>query len=209
MLIGKRAKRSNNMNLRAIVPIGVALLALMVLGSCSLGVPEYVLTVFLEEGVTGIPEDGTHEHAELDKVDYRYSPVDTIHTVEVFIGPSRFSAVGSLTMYNDQTLTARLVDIRLSWDVALILTDAAENAFEFTITLNGASLTSGTFSDSRGYNGIWTAENDDVTLTYGDWEDYVLIGLVFDMNGTFTGGGTTGTWSTSRADTIWQFGDGP
>ena len=181
------------------------LLALLVLGSCGFGIPDYVLTVILEDGVTGTPEAGTHEYGELDVVKYDYEPVDPIHTVEVFAGLSRLSASGGLTMYADHSLTARLVDIRGTWDVVMVRTDTSETAFEFMITLSGSGLTSGTFSDSRGYNGLWTAEYDEVTLTYTDWQDYVLTGTVFDMSGAYKGEGNTGNWGATSTDSLRRY----
>jgi hypothetical protein len=103
-------------------------------------------------------------------------------------------------MYADHSLTASLVDIRGSWDVLMVRTDTSETAFEFTITISGAGLTGGTFSDSRGLNGLWTAEYDDVTLTYTDWNNYILTGSVFDMSGSYVGDGTSGSWGATSQD---------
>lgn len=181
------------------------LLALLILGSCGFGVPDFVLNVIFEEGVTGTPEAGTHEYAELDIVSYDYEPIDPIHTVEVITGTSRLSASGVLTMYADHEIRVRLVDIRGTWDVIMVVTDTSETAFEFTLTISGSGRASGTFSDSRGYNGLWTAENDIVTLTYTDWSDFVLTGSVFDMNGAYEGAGTTGSWNAESTDSSRQY----
>ena len=181
------------------------LLALLILGSCGFGIPDYILTVILEDGVTGTPEAGTHEYGELETVSYDYEPIDPLHTVEVVTGTSRLSASGSLTMYADHSITARLVDLRGSWDVLMVETDSSETAFEFMITLSGSGLTSGTFSDSRGYSGLWTAEYDDVTLTYIDWKDYILTGDVFEMSGAYEGEGKTGNWGATSTDSLRRF----
>jgi hypothetical protein len=168
--------------------------------NCDFGVPDFKLTVFLEEGVTGTPDTGEYTYSELEVVNYSYSPVDSLHTVEAFLNDTRTSSVGTVTMYNDFSLTARLVDLRGSWNVEMQWTDSSAVDFSFSITLSGSNLVSGTFSDSRGFNGIWTAERGIVTITYTDWSDFVLNGSVFEMNGSFTGEGSSGAWGAARVE---------
>ncbi len=169
---------------------------------CDFGVPDFKLTVILEEGVTGTPDAGEYTYSELEVVNYSYSPVDSIHTVEAFLNENRLNRVGTITMYNDFTLTARLVDLRGSWNVEMAWVDSAAVDFSFTLTLSGLNLVSGTFTDSRGFSGTWTAENGIVTITYADWSDFVLTGAVFEMNGTFTGEGSSGAWNSTRAESL-------
>ena len=97
-------------------------------------------------------------------------------------------------------LIARLVDIRGRWRVNMAQTDPAET-FGFDLTLDGAGLTNGTFSDSRGYNGAWTAADGVVTISYVDWSGYVLTGSVYDMSGTYSVDGVNmGGWSANRLE---------
>jgi hypothetical protein len=168
--------------------------------SCDWGVPDYQVTVITGEGVTGAPEAGVYEHREGTTVNYDYLPEDPIHTVEVFINESRNTGSGSITVWTSFTLTAQLVDIRGTWKMQMQWSESSEVNFEFNITLSGPDLTSGTFSDDRGYSGLWTAENSIVTITYTNWSDYVLTGSVFNMNGTYTGEGADGNWSATEPE---------
>ena len=171
---------------------------LMVLGSCDFGTPDYKLNVTLEEGVTGTPQPGEHLYKDLSEVSYEYIAIDPIHTVEVFLNTIRQTYTGTFTMYTDVNLTARLVDIRGQWQVVMQQVDPSET-FEFDITIDGAGLSNGTFSDSRGYHGFWTAENGAVTITFSDWSSYVLRGSVYEMSGTFLENGEDkGGWQAER-----------
>jgi hypothetical protein len=91
-------------------------------------------------------------------------------------------------MYTNVELIARLVDIRGGWHVLMQQTDPSVT-FEFDITLDGAGITNGTFSDSRGYHGTWTAENGVITMSFTDWSSYVLTGTLYSMSGTFSENG--------------------
>jgi hypothetical protein len=171
---------------------------LLVLGSCNFGTPDYKLNVTLEEGVTGNPGPGEHAYKDLEEVSYEYTAINPIHTVEVFLNNIRQTYTGTFTMYTNVDLIARLVDIRGRWHVTMQQVDPNQT-FEFDITLDGGGLTNGTFSDSRGYSGTWTAENGAVTITFSDWETYELRGTVYDMSGTFQNEGEDkGGWDSER-----------
>lgn len=174
------------------------LLLLLVIGSCNFGTPDYRLNVIIEEGVTGSPQAGEHTYKDLADVNFEYTGIDPRHTVEVFLNTIRQTYTGSFTMYTDVTLLTRLVDIRGRWKMVMQQSDPSET-FEFDMTFDGAGLTSGTFSDSRGYNGIWTGENGVVTISYTDWSGYELTGTVFNMSGIFTvDGENKGGWDADR-----------
>lgn len=168
--------------------------------SCDWGVPDYQVSVTVEEGVTGAPETGEYSHREGTTLNYDYLPEDPLHTVEVFINESRTVGSGSITVWTSFTLSARIVDIRGTWKMQMRWSASAEVNFEFNINFSGADLTSGTFSDDRGFHGLWTAEENSVTITYTDWNDFALTGTVFDMTGTFTGDGSDGAWSATRPE---------
>lgn len=173
---------------------------LMVLGSCDFGTPDYRLNVIIEEGVTGTPQAGEEIHKDLSEISYEYTAINPVHTVEVFLNDIRQTYTGTFAMYTDVTLIARLVDIRGRWSMEMQQTDPSETV-EFEMTLDGASLTSGTFSDSRGNHGYWTGESGVVTITYTDWNFFVLTGAVFNMSGIFTvGEDEKGVWAAERLD---------
>jgi len=180
------------------------LFILFLLGSCIFGIPDYTLTVIVEEGVTGTPETGKYVYKELHSVEYQYTPLNPLHTVEVMLNNRiRRSSQGSVVLYGDNyILAARVMDIRGSWTVKMIKSGSTITDFQFTLTISGADVISGTFTDSRGYQGVWetaSAETGNtITFTYSDWEDYVLTGTYFNMSGTFSGEETTGTWSAER-----------
>jgi len=176
------------------------ILLILTFAHCDWGIPDYQVTVITGEGVTGAPEAGVYEHREGTTVNYDYFPEDPVHTVEVFIDDSRNTGSGSITVWSSFTLTSQLVDIRGTWNMQMRWSESSEVNFDFNITFLGADLTSGTFSDDRGYSGLWSAENGNITITYTNWSDYVLIGSLFNMNGTYTGAGSDGAWSASEPE---------
>jgi hypothetical protein len=190
-----------NRNKRSLPRMSRVLLCVLVLplASCNLfRKMQYDLSVTVESGVNGTPDSGVQTLDELTPVDYSYTPVNSLHTVEVMVDDSRQSANGTVTIYKDTTLDARLVDIRATWNV--ISTDANSVSSSFTITVSGPDVLGGTFTDSRGYTGTWTGPSNVVTITYGNWEAYKYTGTLFSMSGTYTNGSASGTWSATRAD---------
>jgi hypothetical protein len=175
-------------------------LLFLVFGSCNWGIPDYSVTVILEEGVTGTPEAGVHNYAEGSTLNYEYQAENPIYTLEVLIDNTRQSSSGSLSIWTGFTLTARLVDIRGSWNMKMQWTDSTEVNFDFSVTFDGSSLLSGSFTDSRGYHGLWSAENGTIVVTYADWSDFVLSGSAYSMTGSFTGEANTGTWQATRVN---------
>ncbi|MFC2165720.1 hypothetical protein ACFLT2_12100 [Acidobacteriota bacterium] len=172
----------------------LVMLIFLAFASCNWGIPDYQVAVTVEEGVTGAPETGEYSHTEGTVINYEYLPEDPLHTVEVFINASRTVGSGSITVWTSFSLTARIVDIRRTWKMQMRWSASSEVNFEFNITFSGADLTSGTFSDDRGFHGLWTAEDGAITITFTDWNDFVLVGSVFAMTGTFTGDGSEGAW---------------
>ncbi len=106
-----------HISLERIIPLITILGLVLSSVSCDFGVPDFKLTVFLEEGVTGTPDTGEYTYSELEVVNYSYTPLNSLHTVEAFLNDNRMNSVGVITMYNSLTLTARLVDLRGSWNV--------------------------------------------------------------------------------------------
>lgn len=174
------------------------LLALLAAGGCGWGIPDYSLSVVIEEGVTGAPEVGRYVYRELTTVGFNYTPVNPLHTVEVLLNDKvRSTGSGSLMMYGDgYALKARLVDIRGLWTVSIVNADATTGSF--VMTIDGPGLVAGTFSDDQGRHGTWAADASKIVFTYSDWLDYAFTGTVYDMSGTFTGESKSGTWSATR-----------
>lgn len=173
-------------------------MVLLPLSGCNfIGQPDYELSVTIEPGVTGTPEAGVHTYQELEAVEYSYTPVNSKHTVEVLVDNSQEDAVASLTIYKNTQLVARLYDVRGSWKVTYYVTDSATSS-DFTVTFSGSDILGGTFSDSRGHNGIWDAASGTMTFTFSDLESYKYTGVLSDMNGTWANGTVTGTWSAEK-----------
>ncbi len=177
------------------------MLFFLAFAGCDWGIPDFNVSVTVEEGVIGAPEAGEYNHREGTKVNYEYLAEDLSHSVEVFINENRSAPSGSLTVWTSFTIVARLVDIRGTWAMKMGWTEPPEGFdFEFNITFSGADLTSGMFSDDRGFHGLWTVENGTITITYTDWNDYILIGSVFTMEGSFNGDGSGGTWEATKPE---------
>jgi len=169
------------------------------LASCNFfGIPDYTLTVAIEPGVTGTPAAGVHSFPDLAEVEYKYTPVNSLHTVEVLIEGDQESAEDSLTIYSNTSLVARLVDIRGDWTVTS--RDASSNSITFKLAFSGPDVLGGAFADSRGYAGTWTGKSNAIVITYGNWEAYVYSGTLFSMSGTYKNGSAAGTWSAKRAE---------
>jgi hypothetical protein len=181
---------------RALLPAFILILPLL---SCSFfGIPDYELAVTVKDGVQGTPENGQHAYKDLTVIEYAYTPVNSLHTVEVIYGGSRLAAIGSVTMYTNVALEARLIDIRDTWKITFAYDDTSITSIEFAITFSGNDILAGTFSDDRGYNGTWDAASNMINITYGGWEAYKLTGALFGMSGTWSNGDVAGTWSAVR-----------
>ena len=193
-------KMKKNSAIAVFKAAAVVLALILPLAGCNFfGIPEYQLSVTVEPGVTGTPTTRTELLADLTEVEYAYTPVNSLHTVEVIFNGSQATASGTVTMYRDITLEARLVDVRDAWLVKSYKTDGT--AIEtFTITLAGSDILGGTFSDSRGYSGTWTGASNKVVITFSNWENYIFTGTLFSMSGSWANGSAAGTWSADRVE---------
>jgi hypothetical protein len=166
--------------------------------SCNFfGIPSYELKVTVKDGVLGTPENGQHSYKDLTSVEYAYTPANYLHTVEVVYEGARLEASGNFIIYTNVALEARLVDIRAIWTITIYNSDTTTLATA-DVTFSGADILGGTFSDSRSLAGTWDGTSNKITMTYGNWENYVLIGTLFSMSGTWSNGDATGTWSATR-----------
>jgi hypothetical protein len=193
--------KSEKMSLPALCRISLcAFILILPLASCGfLGAPDYELSVTIEPGVQGSPASGSYTYTELQEVDYKYTPINSLHTVMVLLDGNGSDAEGTVTIYKNTTLVARLFDLRGSWAVTYYASDSVSGT-TFNITFSGDDLLAGTFSDSNGRNGTWNAASGTLNFNYSDWESYKFTGALTTMSGTWTNGSASGTWSAGQLE---------
>lgn len=170
------------------------------LASCGFfGAPDYTLSVTVEAGVQGTPSGGEYVYPELQEVAFKYTPLNSKHTVAVLLDGSGSAAEGTVTIYKNITLVARVFDIRGKWKVTYYLIDSTAS-LSFEITFAGADLLAGTFSDSNGRNGTWDAADGKINFNFSDWEKYKFTGTLSSMGGTWTNGTPNGTWNAAKVE---------
>jgi len=176
------------------VTFSTCILILPLLSCSFFGVPSYELTVTVRDGVQGSPVNGHYSYKDLTEVEYAYTPVNSLHTVEVVFGGAQLEAEGSFAVYTNVALEARLVDIRGVWTLTLL--DSSSNSMlETEVTFSGADILGGTFSDSRDLAGTWEGASNVISMTYSNWENFIVTGTLFSMSGTWSNGDAVGTWS--------------
>jgi hypothetical protein len=172
--------------------------------SCKFGSPNYTLTVVIPNNITGTPQSGVYTYKELTQVSFSYTAVNPAYSVEVLLnGKVRYGSSGTIVLYGDgYKLTADIIDIRGNWLITMTDVSATTPTYRFTLTLTGADVLSGAFTDSRGYHGTWTGSVGTLILTYADWYDFVLTGTVYGLGagtaGSYEGNSTTGTWTAQK-----------
>jgi hypothetical protein len=184
-----------------------AVILLLIAGgaSCKFGSPSYTLTVIVPDTITGSPVSGEYTYKELTQISFSYTAVNPLYSVETYLnGKLRYSSSGSIYLYgNGYTLTPDIIDDRGNWTITMTDTSTASVVYTFTLTLSGADVLSGTFTDSRGFHGTWTGSSGTLLLTYTDWYDFVLTGTVYGLGagttGSYVGNSTTGTWVPKKA----------
>jgi hypothetical protein len=181
----------------ALWALAVCILVVPLLSCGFFGIPDYELTVTVKDGVKGTPESGQHPYKDLASVEYSYTADNYLHTVEVIYDGSQIAASGTLTMYNNVALEARLVDIRDVWTVKMY-SSGGGFLIAFDVTFSGTDILGGTFRDTRGLGGTWDGASNKITMTYEYWENFVLTGTLFSMSGTWANGDATGSWSATR-----------
>lgn len=197
-----KMKLSKRMISIAFSVMAIGFLILFSFNSCKdFGIPDYKLTIQIKDGVEGTPAAGIYSYKDLALVDYKYTPKNTGTIVEVLVNGSRFSSEGQLTMYNDAILVAQLMDIRGKWKIVMRQPDYTTESVKFIIDFSGTEYLTGTFTDDRGYHGTWTIDStSNLTITFSDWEDYVLTGDASSMEGDWTGESKTATWYATREE---------
>jgi hypothetical protein len=177
----------------------LGLLLIFFSSSCkNFGTPDWALNIAIEGGVEGTPPAGSYQYKELTTIDYNYYPLDETHTIEVLVNGNRKAASGQLIVYTNLNVVVRVFDIRDTWNIALQKDNSTEAPQKFDITFTGSSFLSGEFTDSLGHSGTWAIATNSLTLTYNNWESYKLAGTIPQMNGSWSNGDITGTWSAVR-----------
>jgi hypothetical protein len=189
-------------------PLAAGAIALLLIAggaSCKFGTPSYTLTVIVPDTITGSPASGEYTYKELTSVNFSYTAVNPLYSVEVYLnGKLRYGYSGSIYLYGDgYTLAPDIIDDRGNWTITMMDTSATSATYTFTLTLSGPDVLSGTFTDSRGFHGTWTGASGTLLLTYTDWYDFVLTGTVYGLgagtSGSYVGNSTTGTWGAKKA----------
>ncbi len=173
----------------------VLALLIMFHGSCGWKTTEFTLTVVVGEGISGVPESGTYVYQEFEEIEYKYEIEDDIIQPEIYVNNYRKLILeGTLIMYCDTTLTVEQIDLRKEeWN--MVFSEQDVDDVEWKITFSGPDLRSGTFSDNRGYTGIWEVSgSNNLTFRYDDWADYVFTGTLSSLGGNWEGEGKSGSW---------------
>jgi hypothetical protein len=188
-----------------VATVALSCLVMLPLTSCKeFGSPEYTLTISLGSGITGTPVAGTYTYKNLTEINYEYTATDANLPAIVQVNTTKFSESGTFTMYCDLAVKVYVFDIRATWDFTLIPEDADDETdyITYQVTFSGSSLTSGTFTDTKGHSGTWTIVGEALTMTYSNWESYVLtetsVGL--SLSGTYKNGDKDGSFTASVAD---------
>ncbi len=200
MLLETKKVQMRPMAARTLLLSGLALALLLALPGCKkFGTPDYKLTVSLDAGVTGTPLAGSYTHPDLTQVQYSYSAQDSDLAATVTMNGTNFAAEGTLTMYCDTEVVVKVLDVRGSWTVTLSPSDTSSSTITYEMTLAGPTAKSGSFSDDRGHFGTWSIASQTLTITYANWEKFILTGTVgTSQGGTYTNGDGSGTWSATR-----------
>ncbi len=187
-------------SLRALGTALTLLAAVISLGSCKdFGVPDFRLSIRVDEGVVGYPAAGTSTHRDLTTIDYKYTAINANLPADVVINGNHVLGYGKLTMYRDLDVTAHVLDLRDRWKITFTTSDTPAVVFSFYVTLRGG-IDSGTFTDERGFHGTWQVVTETFKMTWTDWFDYALEGqALYEMDGTYNGQSASGTWAAERA----------
>ena len=129
------------------------------------GTGEFSLTVLLEEGATGTPEEGYYYFNNGDKLDYDFGLLSGYRNLSVRLDGFEIETSGTLEITGNHVLnvyTDVQYDIRGSWTLTEAYAD--NSTFKVDLTFTG-DLESGTVTDSDGGTGTYTVDGNDITFT--------------------------------------------
>jgi hypothetical protein len=183
---------------------GVVILSLFtvffVTGCKNFGSPDYDLKITVDAGVSGTPSAGDYSYPELTVIEYNYQPENADLTVEVLVNGSRFGTSGSFIMFNNLEVIVSIFDVRGAWDFNFRQpADSSEEDLDFQVTFTGEGYLSGSFTDNRGFTGLWSINGTILSINYSDWQNYILTGQIPLMTGEWTGENQNGTWTATRS----------
>lgn len=202
MTIVKRAPRSGKRLLTMGWMAAVAVALLPVSGCKDFGSPDYQLDITLEPGVVGTPAAGHYAYKDLAQVTYSYSAQNTDLAVVMAVNDITFAAAGTLTMYCNMNVVVKVLDIRGNWSVTLTPSDTSASQIKITLLLDGSGPATGSCSDDQGHTGSWAIASQTLTVTFANWEKFILTGTVgTTMSGSYSNGDSTGTWTAARPTT--------
>jgi hypothetical protein len=170
---------------------------------------QYNLTVNLDDGVKGTPEEGIYTYEPGDVVQYSYELVDSYSNLVVKLDGQEIDASGSITISKNHTLSATtdpVYNITGSWELEEEYDDGS--SFKVTITFTGSSE-SGTVADSHGGTGTYTVDTynriefnlefPDMTYEYdGKFSDVDTISG--DAKRKSSTDSVSGTWTATRIE---------
>jgi hypothetical protein len=176
--------------------IGVTLVLGLLLSNCKFTGPNYQLEVTIEENITGTPLSGVYSYKEFTEIEYKFTPKEESIPVEVLINDSKQVSSGTLTLFTNTRIIARVFEIKDTWNIRFTKVDGSTETW--SMTFQGDNYLNGTFSDDRGYFGTWKIVDKTLTITYSNWADYVLTASIETMNGTWAGETLSQKWAANR-----------
>lgn len=174
-------------------------------GCKEFGIPDYTVTITVDENITGTPAAGQYTHKALTEIEFEYNhSEDEQIPISIRLNERLGNHEGSFIVYNNLAVHAQIFDIRSgSWKFTMTNSEGIEN--EFTITFAGDNYNTGTFTDSRSGDGgaghgTWEIQNYRILLTYENWDEYILISgedtYIPALSGSWKNGEEdAGTWT--------------
>lgn len=129
------------------------------------GTGEFSLTVLMEEGATGTPEEGYYYYNAGDQIDYDFRLLSGYRNLSVRFDSLEIPSSGTLTITKNHVLniyTDIQYDIRGNWKIIEGYSDGS--SFSVTLTFTG-DLNSGTVTDSDGGTGTYTVDGNNLSFT--------------------------------------------
>jgi len=143
------------------------------------GTGDLSLSVLMEEGTTGTPEQGYYYFNGGDQINYNFSLLNGYRNLSVRLDNVVVEPTGTLTMTTNHVLAVYAdiqYDIRGTWNMSEVYSDKSN--FSVTLTFTGG-LDSGTVTDSDGGSGTYTVDGNNVTFTL------IFSQVTYEYTGSF------------------------